>query len=123
VTEELDEAAALLAAGRHAAALRHAWRAVQEAVRLRDRASLDAAAAFAVSAATLARGREREDAHVLHRYAEACLADLDAGVPQRPPFSLRRRPETPALKTCPDCAESVRPAARVCRFCGYRFED
>lgn len=26
------------------------------------------------------------------------------------------------LKTCPECAESVKAAARVCRFCGHRFE-
>ena len=26
-----------------------------------------------------------------------------------------------AHKTCPECAESVRAAARMCRFCGYRF--
>jgi hypothetical protein len=25
-------------------------------------------------------------------------------------------------KTCPDCAEDVRAAARKCRFCGYQFE-
>jgi len=24
-------------------------------------------------------------------------------------------------KVCPDCAEQVRPAARKCRFCGFRF--
>jgi Uncharacterised protein family UPF0547 len=28
----------------------------------------------------------------------------------------------PDLKACPDCAESVRSAARKCRYCGYRFD-
>jgi hypothetical protein len=26
------------------------------------------------------------------------------------------------VKTCPDCAEEVQVAARVCKHCGYRFE-
>ena len=26
-------------------------------------------------------------------------------------------------KQCPECAEQVRAAARVCRFCGYRFDE
>jgi Uncharacterised protein family UPF0547 len=29
----------------------------------------------------------------------------------------------PETKTCPDCAESVLAAARVCRYCGYRFGE
>ncbi|WP_075357903.1 zinc ribbon domain-containing protein [Caballeronia sordidicola] len=28
-----------------------------------------------------------------------------------------------ATKTCPACAEDVKAAARVCRFCGYSFDS
>lgn len=30
--------------------------------------------------------------------------------------------QEPDLKPCPDCAESVRSAARKYRYCGYRFD-
>jgi hypothetical protein len=26
------------------------------------------------------------------------------------------------MKACPDCTESVQGGARVCRYCGYRFD-
>jgi hypothetical protein len=31
------------------------------------------------------------------------------------------RPYAADEKTCPQCAEQVKRAARVCRFCGYKF--
>jgi hypothetical protein len=51
---------------------------------------------------------------------------ITAGKPVRGQVSLPRlafgtaKPET-ATKVCPDCAETVMAAARVCRFCRYEF--
>lgn len=34
-----------------------------------------------------------------------------------------RRVMTADDKDCPECGETIRAAARLCRFCGYRFDD
>jgi hypothetical protein len=42
-----------------------------------------------------------------------------SAISRRTPTPQRSEPE---FKTCPDCAEQVRYAARKCRFCGFEFE-
>jgi hypothetical protein len=51
--------------------------------------------------------------------APAALPPPTVRVVARPP---ERPPEGDEMKGCPDCAEPVRRAARVCRYCGYRFD-
>ena len=55
------------------------------------------------------------------------FSDLDRKTATRPAKAEARSEQTseptPELKTCPDCAEEVRFAARKCRFCGYMFES
>jgi hypothetical protein len=52
----------------------------------------------------------------------ACLSDKRSDAHQLQPGHPVSLPQPQSGKTCPDCAETVQPAARVCRFCGHRFE-
>lgn len=67
------------------------------------------------------------------RYCAVCGLDR---APQKPVLSINEaamaadrerqwltaHTDATAAKTCPDCAEQVQVAAKVCRFCGYRFD-
>jgi predicted amidophosphoribosyltransferase len=79
--------------------------------------------ALGVDVRTQAEGREQDAARGLAVYCETALTQIETGVRERSPLMrmLSRQPRDVALKICPDCAESVQPAARICRFCGYEF--
>lgn len=103
--------------------MRHGWAAAIAGARSRNATDLEAVRALGVDVRTQAEGREQDAARGLAVYCETALTQIETGVRERSPLMrmLSRQPRDVALKICPDCAESVQPAARICRFCGYEF--
>jgi hypothetical protein len=122
--ESLERARAALAAGKPKRAIGPGWDAAREGFRTGDAAVLQETAALAAELADSLAGRARSQAELLAAYCERCAADARAGLRTLTP--LERLMGIGGLsrskKTCPECAEQVQQAARVCRFCGHRFE-
>jgi hypothetical protein len=110
--------------GRPRQALRNAWTGGQIAARLNDTGALEAAIKVGKAIRARTDGRDQADAEALVRYCSHCLVDAEAGVRRSASPLARFLPLGPSrpVKICPDCAETIQAAARVCRFCGYRFE-
>jgi uncharacterized protein UPF0547 len=121
---ELARARDSLEAGKLGRAVREAWHGGQIAARLNDERSLEAVIELAEAIRDRSSGREQEDVAVLARYCSHCLTHARAGV--RPSVSPLARlvglGSSQPVKTCPQCAETIKAAAKVCRFCGHRFD-
>lgn len=115
-------ARALLARNRFGGAVREAWKAANIAVRAGDERGCAVVLDLAREIGERSSGRAQRNAAVLSGYLSHCLDDSGEGMWRGSPvarllgFGRKRK-----TKPCPDCAETIKAAARVCRFCGHRL--
>lgn len=119
--EHVDAVRRLLAEGRDRKALDGAWEAAQAALRDGDEQAMAAVRDLAQEIAGQSSGRAERQARQLASYCSACLEGAGGGVRLDSLFArlfgVGRR-----TKRCPDCAEKIDARARLCRFCGYRYD-
>jgi hypothetical protein len=101
-------------------ALRHLWTGVSIAVYNEDEQALEALLEVAIDFGRRSKGRTQAQTAIAQRYCARCLADVRAGIKPRNLGEFFGR--APRLISCPDCAMKVPATARVCHYCGYRFD-
>ena len=121
IHRNLEQAREALDHGRVKRALKHAWEAGLPASSSNDARSLQEVIELGGAIRERASGREADEAARLVAYCSEALQN-----PRRRTAWLGFRTDgavaLPETKTCPDCAETIKAAAKVCRFCGHRFE-
>ena len=127
----LERSRKALEHGKLDASLRLTWRAAVFAVRDRDGPTLERIVEVATTLRERAPARLEKDADGLLTYSTVCLEDVRNGVHHLSPVArLLRFPDSESanrqpdrqLKTCPNCTKSMLSAARVCRYCEFRFD-
>jgi hypothetical protein len=120
-SQDLQSAQDHLAAGRLSRSLRAAWRATDAALREGDAATLRSVIVIAEQARQSPDPGVARDADRLLSYCQHTLDGAGGGVESHSVLSRLSRIRQPR-RTCPDCAERIPVQARVCRYCGFRFD-
>jgi hypothetical protein len=121
-SDEVRKATDYLAHGHPRRALSAAWRAVDTSLREGDAEALRAVIAICEELHEHPNKRVASDARQLSSYCQHTLDGAGGGVQSHAIIARISRMRQPK-RVCPDCAERVLQRARVCKFCGFRFES
>ena len=120
-SDDVQHARDHLAAGHLRRSLGAAWRAADAALREGDAEALRAVIVLAEELQQNTDERVALDGQRLESYCQHTLDGAGGGVESHTILARISRIGR-SRRACPDCAEQIPAQARVCRYCGFRFE-